>query len=133
MIERGEVDLAPLWHVNTALAAGAGLPIGYVKVTEPGPLMLPTNIVQFVNTAEGTGDLVHEFADILLTEGIQTMAGSAPIYFGTVVKGIPVAPEAAPYVPSTMAELDSTTSLDWPIFAPLRGETVETFDRMFAA
>ena len=133
MIERGEVDLAPLWHVNTALAAGSGLPIGYVKVTEPGPLMLPTNIVHFVNTAEGTGDLVHEFADILLTEGIQKMAGSAPIYFGTVVKGIPVAPEAAPYVPSTMAELDSTTSLDWPIFAPLRGQTVETFDRMFAA
>ena len=40
---------------------------------------------------------------------------------------------AAPYVPSTEEELTSTTSLDWPSFAPLRGETVETFDRMFAA
>lgn len=132
MIERGEVDLAPLWHVNTALAAGSGLPIGYVKITGPGPLMLPTNIVQFVNTAEGTADLVTEFADILLQKNIQEMAGSAPIYFGTVVEGIPVPPEAAPYVPSTPAELDSTTSLDWPAFAPLRGETVETFDRIFA-
>lgn len=132
MIERGEVDLAPLWHVNSALAANSGLPIGYVKITGPGPLMLPTNIVQFVNTAEGTADLVTEFADILLTPEIQTMAGSAPIYFGTVVEGIPVAEEAAPYVPSNAAELDSTTSLDWQSFAPLRGETVETFDRMFA-
>jgi spermidine/putrescine-binding protein len=133
MIERGEVDLAPLWHVNAALAAAAGLPIGYTKIAGPGPLMLPTNIVQFVNTAEGTGDLIHEFADILLTRTIQEMAGDAPIYFGTVVKGISVPQAAAPYVPSTPEELDGTTSLDWPSFAPLRGETVETFDRMFAA
>ena len=133
MIERGEVDLAPLWHVNAALAASSGLPIGYCKIAGPGPLMLPTNIVQFVNTAENTADLVTEFANILLTQSIQTMAGSAPIYFGTVVKGIEVPTEAAPYVPSTTAEMDSTTSLDWPAFAPLRGQTVENFDRMFAA
>lgn len=133
MIERGEVDLAPLWHVNAALAASSGLPIGYSKIAGPGPLMLPTNIVQFVNTPEGTADLVTEFADILLTQSIQTTAGSAPIYFGTVVKGIEVPTEAAPYVPSTPAELDSTTSLDWPSFAPLRGQTVENFDRMFGA
>jgi spermidine/putrescine-binding protein len=133
MIERGEVDLAPLWHVNAALAANSGLPIGYTKLTGPGPLMLPTNIVQFVNTQDGTADLVHEFTDILLTPEIQSMAGSAPIYFGTVVKGIEVPAEAAPYVPSTPEELATTTSLKWPDFAPLRGETVEAFDRMFAA
>ena len=133
MIERGEVDLAPLWHVNSALAANSGLPIGYTKISEPGPLMLPTNIVHFVNTQEGTAELVHEFADILLTPEIQTMAGSAPIYFGTVVKGIEVPAEAAPYVPSTPEELATTTSLQWPDFAPLRGQTVEAFDRMFAA
>lgn len=133
MIERGEVDLAPLWHVNAALAAGSGLPIGYAKIEGPGPLMLPTSIVQFVNTADGTADLVHEFADILLTEKIQTMAASAPTYFGSVVKGIPIPAEAAPYVPSTPAELEKTTSLAWKSFAPLRGQTVETFDRMFGA
>lgn len=133
MIERGEVDLAPLWHVNTALAAAAGLPIGYVKITGPGPLMLPTSIVQFVNTADGVGELVHEFADIMLTEEIQTMAGSAPTYFGTVRTGVETPQEAAPYVPSTEAELETTTSLDWQAIAPLRGDTVETFDRMFAA
>jgi putative spermidine/putrescine transport system substrate-binding protein len=132
MIERGEVDLAPLWHVNSALAAGTGLPIGYAKLTGPGPLMLPTNIVQFVNTADGTADLVHEFTNILLTPEIQTMAGSAPIYFGTVVQGIEVPAAAAPYVPSTPEELAGTTSLDWPSFAQLRGATVESFDRMFA-
>ena len=133
MIERGEVDLAPLWHVNSALAAGAGLPIGYVKIAGPGPLMLPTNIVHFVNTADGVRELVHEFADILLTPEIQTMANSAPIIFGSVVTGVETPDEAKPYVPWTEEELAATTSPDWPTIAPLRGQTVETFDRMFAA
>jgi hypothetical protein len=118
--------------VNAALAAAAGLPIGYVKIAGPGPLMLPTNIVHFVNTAEPVRALVHEFTDILLTEEIQRMAGSAPIFFGTVRQGLDVPAEAKPYVPATAAELASTTSLDWPKVAPLRGKTVETFDRMFA-
>jgi hypothetical protein len=133
MIERGEVDLAPLWHPNAALAAAAGLPIGYVKITGPGPLMLPTNIVHFINTADGTRELVHEYADILLTPELQQMAASAPIYFGTVVKGIETPEEAKPYVPSTPEEMESTTSLDWQAIAPLRGQIVETFDRMFAS
>lgn len=133
MIERGEVDLAPLWHVNSALAAEAGLPIGYVKITGPGPLILPTNIVHFVNTAEGVRELVHEFADILLTPELQRMANSAPIIFGSVVEGVETPPEAQAYVPSTPDEIAAATSLDWPAIAPLRGETVELFDRMFAA
>lgn len=133
MMERGEVDLAPLWHVNSALAAAAGLPIAYAKVTGPGPLMLPTSIVHFINTAEGVRELVHEFTDILLSAELQQLAGSAPIYFGTVVQGIATPPEAAPFVPSTPEEIAGTTSLDWPTIAPLRGQTVETFDRMFAA
>ena len=132
MIERGEVDLAPLWHVNTALAAASGLPIGYVKIAGPGPLMLPTSIVQFVNTADGVSELVHEFADIMLTPEIQMIAGSEPIYFGTVVEGIETPEEATPYVPATDEEMATTTSLDWQTIAPMRGETVEAFDRMFA-
>jgi putative spermidine/putrescine transport system substrate-binding protein len=132
MLERGEIDITPLWHVNTALAAAAGLPIGYVKVQEPGPLMLPSNVVQFVNTADGTRELVHEFADIMLQPDLQEFAGSAPFYFGTVVEGVETSEAAAPYVPATEAERDAMSSLDWQAIAPLRGETVEAFDRMFA-
>lgn len=133
MIERGEVDLAPLWHVNAALAAEAGLPIGYVKVKAPGPLMLPTNIVHFINTSDGVRELVHEFTNILLEPEYQRMAGDAPIYFGTVVEGVETPEAAKPYVPSTPEEMANTSSLDWQAIAPLRGQTVETFDRMFAA
>jgi ABC-type Fe3+ transport system substrate-binding protein len=132
MIERGEVDLAPLWHVNTALAAAAGLPIAYAKISGPGPLMLPSNIVHFINTAPGTRELVHEFADIMLETSSQEFAGGAPFYFGTVVKGVETPEAARPFVPATPEERASMTSLDWPAIAPLRGQTVETFDRMFA-
>ncbi len=132
MMERGEIDIAPLWHVNTALAAAAGLPIAYAKVTGPGPLMLPSNVVHFINTAPGTRELVHEFADIMLEAETQAFAGSAPYYFGTVVAGVEVAEAAKPFVPFTTEERDSMTSLDWPAIAPLRGQTVEAFDRMFA-
>lgn len=132
MLERGEIDIAPLWHVNSALAAAAGLPIGYVKIAGPGPLMLPSNIVHFINTADGTRELVHEYADILLEPESQEFIGGPPFFFGTVRQGIEVAEGGRPYVPSTDEERDSMTSLDWPAIAPLRGETVEAFDRMFA-
>lgn len=132
MLERGEIDITPLWHTNAALAAAAGLPIAYTKIASPGPLMLPTNIVHFINTPEGTSELVHEFADIMLEQSIQDFAAGAPFYFGTVVKGTEVPEAAKPYLPSTPEEIDSMVSLDWQAIAPLRGETVETFDRMFA-
>lgn len=132
MLERGEIDLAPLWHVNSALAAAAGLPIGYVKIAGPGPLMLPSNIVQFINTQDGTRDLVHEFADILLQEDSQQFISGPPFFFGTVREGIEVPEEGRPFVPATEAERESMTSLDWPAIAPLRGDTVDQFDRMFA-
>lgn len=132
MIERGEIDIAPLWHVNTALAAAAGLPIAYAKIAGPGPLMLPSNIVHFINTPDGTRELVHEFADIMLEQSSQEFAGGAPYYFGTVRQGVETPEAARPFVPSTPEERASMTSPDWPAIAPLRGQTVETFDRMFA-
>lgn len=132
MMERGEIDIAPLWHVNTALAAAAGLPIAYAKIAGPGPLMLPSNVVHFINTAPGTRELVHEFADIMLQADTQAFAGGAPYYFGTVANGVEVAEAAKPFVPATAEERAAMTSLDWPAIAPLRGATVEAFDRMFA-
>ena len=132
MLERGEIDIAPLWHVNTALAAAAGLPIAYAKIAGPGPLMLPSNIVHFINTPDGTRELVHEFADIMLEAESQEFAGGEPFFFGTVRQGIEPPEEGRAFVPSTPEERASMTSLDWPAIAPLRGETVENFDRMFA-
>lgn len=131
MLERGEIGLCPLWHDNTGIAVASGLPLAYAKVTGPGPLMLPTCIVKFTRTAYS--DLIHEFANILLTPESQTFAAQPPYYFGTTVKGIVAPPGAAAYLPSTPEEVASMVSIDWPKVAPNRGKIVEAFDRMFAA
>lgn len=130
MLERGEIGLCPLWHDNTGIAVASGLPLGYAKVTGPGPLMLPTCIVKFTRTAHS--DLIHEFANILLTPESQTFAAQPPYYFGTTVKGIVAPAGAAAYLPSTPEEVASMVSVDWPKVAPNRGKIVEAFDRMFA-
>lgn len=131
MLERGEIGLCPLWHDNTAIAASSGLPFGYVKATGPGPLILPSAVVQFVRT--GASDLVHEFANILLEDDAQAFAAQPPYYFGGVTKGATPSAAGAAYVPSTPEEVAAMTSVDWPKVAPNRGKIVEQFDRMFAA
>lgn len=130
MLERGEIGLCPLWHDNTGIAVSSGLPLGYVKTTGPGPLILPTCVVKFARTAHN--DLIHEFTNILLEIESQNFAAQPPYYFGTVVKGIVPPAGAAAYLPSTPEEIASMTSVDWPKVAPNRGKIVEAFDRMFA-
>lgn len=129
MLERGEIDMCILWHDNTAIAASAGLPFGYVKAT-PGPMMLPTSIVMFQRTAHA--DLIHEFAEIFIQAEHQRFGTNPPYYFGPTVSGIPVPASAAEFLPSTPEEVASMTSLDWAKIAPRRGRIVEAFDRMFA-
>jgi ABC-type Fe3+ transport system substrate-binding protein len=130
MLERGEIGLCPLWHDNTGIAASSGLPFGYVKATGPGPLILPTCIVQFARTAHS--ELVHEFADIMLQDDSQNFATQPPYFFGPVARGITPPAAASAYLPSTPAEIAAMTSVDWPSVAPRRGQIVAAFDRMFA-
>jgi len=129
MLERGEIDMCILWHDNTAIAASAGLPFGYVKAT-PGPMMLPNSIVMFQRTAHA--ELIHEFAEIFIQPEYQRFGTNPPFYFGPTVSGIPVPASAAEFLPSTSEEIASLTSLDWAKIAPRRGRIVESFDRMFA-
>jgi putative spermidine/putrescine transport system substrate-binding protein len=128
MLERGEIGACVLWHDNTALAASTGLPFGYVKT--PTPIILPSSIVMFRRSAHA--ELIHEFAEIFLSEDIQRFQTNPPYFFGPTRAGIPTPPAAAEYLPSTPAELQAMASIDWAAVAPLRGRTVEQFDRMFA-
>ena len=135
MIERGEIDLRAALAPQCRARRGGGLPIGYVKIAKPGPMMLPTNIVHFVNTADGTRELVHEFADILLTPELQQhRRRSRPDLFRHRREGDRAARggEALPAL-DARGDRASTTSLDWPNIAPIRGQIVEAFDRMFAS
>lgn len=128
MLERGEISACVLWHDNTALAAATGLPFGYVKT--PQPIILPSSVVMFRRTAHA--DLIHEFAEIFLSEDVQRFQTNPPYFFGPTLAGIPTPPAAAEFLPSTPAEVAAMASIDWEKVAPQRGRTVEAFDRMFA-
>ncbi len=128
MLERGEISACILWHDNTALAASTGLPFGYAKTTQP--IILPSSIVMFRRTAHA--ELIHEFAEIFLSEEIQRFQTNPPYYFGPTLAGVPTPPAAAEYLPSTPAEVAAMASIDWEKVAPQRGKTVEAFDRLFA-
>jgi putative spermidine/putrescine transport system substrate-binding protein len=128
MLERGEIGACVLWHDNTALAAATGLPFGYVKT--PQPIILPSSVVMFRRTAHA--DLIHEFAEIFLSEDVQRFQTNPPYFFGPTLAGVPTPAAAAEYLPSTPAEVTAMASIEWEKVAPQRGRTVEAFDRMFA-
>ncbi|MCA3585435.1 MAG: extracellular solute-binding protein [Methylocystis sp.] len=128
MLERGEIGACILWHDNTALAAATGLPFGYVKT--PQPIILPSSVVMFRRTAHA--ELIHEFAEIFLSEEIQRFQTNPPYFFGPTLAGVPTPQAAAEFLPSTPAEVAAMASIDWEKVAPQRGKTVEAFDRMFA-
>lgn len=129
MMERGEISAAILWHTNTAIAASRGLPIGFVKPA-PGTMVLPSSSVLFVNS--GAKDLAFDLINEMLSPEHQTFAAKAPYFFGPTVKGVLPPPDAAPFMPSSAAEIASIQAVDWTKLAPARGRITEAFDRAFA-
>jgi putative spermidine/putrescine transport system substrate-binding protein len=129
MMERGEIGLCALWHNNTAIAASRGLPIGFVKPA-PGVLVLASSGVLFINS--GVKDVALDFINTLIDPQNQAAAAQPPYYFGPTVRGVALPADAAPYMPSTPAEVAAVQVMDWAKLSPLRGPTVDAFDRMFA-
>jgi putative spermidine/putrescine transport system substrate-binding protein len=129
MMERSEIGLCALWHNNTAIAASRGLPFGFVK-PRPGPLVLASSGVLFINS--GVKDMALDFINSMIDPQNQAFAAQPPYYFGPTVRGVALPEGAAPFMPATPAEVASVQVMDWAKLAPLRGPTVDAFDRMFA-
>jgi putative spermidine/putrescine transport system substrate-binding protein len=129
MLEREEIALCPLWNNNTALAAGKGLPIAFVK-PDPGAIAIISFFSGFAKTR--SPELVTEWLNGILSPEYQALAAGAPYYFGPTVRGVAVPSEAAAYTPSTPEEITALQTIDWPKIVPIRGELVERFDRTFA-
>jgi putative spermidine/putrescine transport system substrate-binding protein len=130
MLEREEIALAPIWNNDAAGAAEKGLPIKFVK-PDPGPVA----IISFMSALTKTRhpELVNEWMNELLSVEYQTRAADAPYFFGPTVKGIAIPDAAKPYTPSTPEEVTALQTVDWSKIAPVRGQIVEQFDRLFAS
>jgi putative spermidine/putrescine transport system substrate-binding protein len=71
--------------------------------------------------------------DGILSAEYQQYAANAPYFFGPTVKGVAIPQAARPYTPSTPEEVARLQTVDWGKIAPVRGQIVERFDRVFAS
>ena len=129
MLEREEVAIAPVWNNDAATAAQKGLPIKFVKPS-PGPVAIISFMSEITNTRHS--DLVYEWMNAILSPEYQAYAANAPYFFGPTIKGVQVPEAAKPYTPSTPEEVLALQTIDWAKIAPVRGQIVEQFDRLFA-
>jgi putative spermidine/putrescine transport system substrate-binding protein len=130
LLEREEITVAPLWNNDAAALAEKGMPIRFVK-PKPGPVA----IISFFSAISRTRhpELVNEWLDGILSTEYQAYAADRPYYFGPTVKGVSVPAAAAPYTPSTPAEVLQLETVDWTKIVPVRGQIVDRFDREFGA
>jgi putative spermidine/putrescine transport system substrate-binding protein len=129
MLEREEIALAPIWNNDAAGSAGKGLPIKFVQPA-PGPVAIISFMSEIANTRHS--DLVYAWMDGILSAEYQQYAANAPYFFGPTVKGVTIPEAARPYTPSTAEEVARLQTVDWGKIAPVRGQIVERFDRVFA-
>ena len=129
MLEREEVAIAPVWNNDAATAADKGLPIKFVKPT-PGPVAIISFMSEITNTRQQA--LVAEWMNDILSAEYQAFAANKPYFFGPTVRNVTVPEAAKPYTPSTPAEVLALQTIDWAKIAPVRGQLVEQFDRLFA-
>lgn len=129
MLEREEIALAPLWNNNTAAAAEKGLPIRFA-MPKPGGIA----IVSFMSGIAKAlrPDLVNEWLNGILSTAYQDRAAGAPYYFGPTIRGVSIPASAKPYLPSTPEQTAALQTIDWTKIAPVRGQLIERFDRVFA-
>jgi putative spermidine/putrescine transport system substrate-binding protein len=130
MLEREEIAMAPIWNNDAAGSAAKGLPIRFVQPA-PGPVAIISFMSEITNTRHS--DLVQAWMDGILSAEYQQYAANAPYFFGPTVKGVTIPAAARAYTPSTQEEVSRLQTVDWARIAPVRGQIVERFDRVFAS
>ena len=130
LLEREEIALAPIWNNDAAGSAAKGLPIKFAQPA-PGPVAIISFMSEISNTRHS--DLVYEWMNGILSAEYQQFAANTPFFFGPTVRGVAIPEAARPYTPSNPAEVARLQTVDWAKIAPVRGQIVERFDRVFAS
>ncbi len=129
LFEREEIVLGPLWSTDAAVLASKGLPIKFVK-PQPGAIA----IVSFLSVIKGSRNiqLAHEILNRVLSVEYQTRAAAKPYFFGPTNVKVRVPPEAAEYIPATVAEVRRLQTVNWPVIVPRRAAILERWNKDFA-
>ncbi len=125
LLERGEVDIAPMWHHDTSILKSKGTGVEFVLPKEGGI----AGLAWFAITKGATTELALEYINQgLAVDSQQTMAGP-PSFIGPVVEGVQVAAEWRGIVPATPQDLEKLKTLDWPRINLQRAEWINRWNR----
>jgi len=125
LLERGEVDIAPMWHSNTLLLKGKGTGMEFVLPKEGGI----AGLAWFAITKAGNLDLALAYINQGLSAQSQTLLATPPFFFGPTVQGIKVEPQLRGVVPAAPEDLARLVKVDWSQINPQRPEWINRWNR----
>ena len=129
LLERGEVDIAPMWHHDSAVLKHKGTGVEFVLPKEGG---IAGNA--WIAITRGANlELAIEYINQGLDPESQRIMAGPPAFIGPTVEGVPVLPEWRGIVPATPADLEKLKTLDWPRINLQRAEWINRWNREIKA
>jgi len=125
LLERGEIDIAPMWHHDTTIVKMKGTGVEFVLPKEGGI----AGLAWLAITKGANTDLAIEYLNQGLDPDSQKLMAGAPSYIGPVIEGVEVAPELRGIVPATPADLERLKTLDWPKINTQRADWIARWNR----
>lgn len=129
LLERGEIDIAPMWHHDSAILKSKGTGVEFVLPKEGGIAGLAWLAV----TRGAHTELALEYINQGLDPESQRMLAGPPSFIGPVIEGVPIAAEWRGIVPATPEDLDRLRTLDWPKINLQRAEWIARWNREIKA
>ena len=125
LLERGEIDIAPMWHHDTTIVKMKGTGIEFVPPKE-GAI---AGLAWLAITKGANTDLAVEYLNQALDPDSQKLMAGAPCYTGPVIEGVEVGADVRGVVPATPADLERLKTLDWPRINEQRAEWIARWNR----
>jgi putative spermidine/putrescine transport system substrate-binding protein len=125
LLERGEIDIAPMWHHDTTIVKMKGTGIEFVPPKE-GAI---AGLAWLAITRGANTEVALEYLNQGLDPDSQKLMAGAPSYTGPVIEGVEVAADVRGVVPATPADLERLKTLDWPKINEQRAEWIARWNR----
>lgn len=125
LLERGEVDIAPMWHSNTLILKSKGTGMEFVLPKEGGI----AGLAWLAITKAGNLDLALAYLNQGLAPESQTLLATPPFFFGPTVQGIKVETQLRGVVPAAPEDLARLVQIDWTKINPVRPEWINRWNR----
>lgn len=125
LLERGEIDIAPMWHHDTTIVRMKGTGIEFVPPKE-GAI---AGLAWLAITKGANAELAVEYLNQALDPDAQKLMAGAPCYTGPVIEGVEVGADVRGVVPATPADLERLKTLDWPKINEQRAEWIARWNR----